>query len=99
MRALTAGDGAEDNERLFAVGNVVGERDGGFCERVIFFTGEVAEVGTPLERHVIADGSAQHWIASLERVEDGLRRYRSVDLKRNFGADFRQIPEVIEDLL
>jgi hypothetical protein len=91
----TAGDGAEDDERLFAVGNLVGEGSVGLCERVVLFASKVAEVGAALERHVVANRPAKHGVASFEGVEDGLRCYGTVDFKLNLGSYACQCSKVI----
>jgi hypothetical protein len=37
----------------------------------VFFAGEEADQGAALVGNVIADRAAEHWIAGLERVENG----------------------------
>ena len=46
-------------------------------------------------RDVIADSTAQHGIAGLERVEDGALCYRTRDFEFDLVADLRQQPQML----
>ena len=47
-------------------------------------------VNTPLARGVIADGSAQHGVTRLERIEDRIDGDRTLHLERHLALDLRQ---------
>jgi len=60
----------------------------------IFLACEEPYEWTALLRDLIADGSAQHRIASLERVEDRTLRDRALNLERHFAGHIRQGPQM-----
>ena len=82
--------GAEDNERFGAGGDGVGEGSVGRVVGKVLCTGEEANEGAAFLRDVIADGSAQHWIARLEGVEDGTLCNRRRDLELDLAFDLCQ---------
>ena len=69
----------------------------------VFFAGEEAQEGTTLLRVVVADGSAQHGIAGLERIQHrshsnarcvAASGFQIGDFERYLAADVRQGSEV-----
>src|SRR5438270_6910632 len=84
---LAAGDGADHEKGLFALGDALRQRMIGRFERPIFDAGKKEQEGPALERIVIADGAAQHGIAILERVQNGALRDRAPYLDADLGAD------------
>src|SRR5260370_28602663 len=58
--------------------------------RQILLAGEEPHVRPALLRDVVADGTAQHRIAGLERVEYRALRDRTLDLDLHLGAGVRQ---------
>jgi hypothetical protein len=61
----------------------------------ILLAGEEAQHRPTLLRDVVADGSAQHRVAGLERVEDRALRDGARDFERHLGADLRQRSQMI----
>ena len=70
MLVLAAGNGPDDDKRLLSGCDRVGQWGVRRLMGQIFLAGEESQEGTALLRDVVADGSAQHGIAGLERVED-----------------------------
>ena len=60
----------------------------------VFFAGEESEEGAALLRVVVADGSAQHGIAGLERIQHRTLRDRALYFERHLAADVRQGSEM-----
>ena len=56
----------------------------------IFLAGKEPQERSALLGVVLADRSAQHGIARLERVEDRALRDRTLDLEFQLGANVRQ---------
>src|ERR1700733_226746 len=92
--ALSASDGSDNHERLFAGGNRVWHRGIGRFVRQIFLAGEKSQEWAALLRYVIADRTAQHGIARLERVKNRALRYLARHLDRDFVSDTGQVPEM-----
>ena len=91
---LPARNRPNDNKRLLPGRDGIGERGVGRLVGEVFFAGEEAQERAALLRVVVADGSAQHGIARLERVEHGTQRDRSLDFERHLAADVRQVAEM-----
>src|SRR5262249_11427938 len=92
---LPSGNRTNDDKWLFPGCDWLGQR----CVRrfvgKVLLTGEESQKRTPLKSAMISYGAAQHGITVLERVEDRTLGDRSLDLEYDFGADVRQIPEMI----
>ena len=85
---------ADDEEWFCSRGDLDGQRCVRQFVRPIFFAGEESQEWTPLKRDVIANRSAEHRVASLERVEDRPLRDRSDDLERNLIVHARERAEM-----
>src|SRR5207245_4042085 len=72
LGCLAAGDGADDEKGFAPLDHGLRQRMIGRFERPIFAAGKETQEGPALLGIVVADGAAQHGIAGLERVEDGL---------------------------
>src|SRR5579862_1147392 len=95
---LSAGDGADDQERLAAAGDVVRQpRVGGF-ERPVRAACEKSHEWPPLAGDMIAHRSREHRIARLERVENVAWRDVAVDVKRHFVFHARQRAQMLRQL-
>src|SRR5437660_1799313 len=92
--ALTASDGADNQERFFAGCDSFGERSIGRIVGKILFAGKETQEGTTLQSVVIANGSAQHGIASFERVQHRALRDRGSDFERHFAVDVSKVAEM-----
>ena len=92
---LSAGNGSDNQERFFPRGNRFGQRRVGRFVGPVLLAGEEAQERAPLLRPMIADGAAQHGIASLQCVEDGALRDWAVDFERYFAADVSQGSQVL----
>ena len=60
----------------------------------IFFAGKKAQKGTALKAIVITDGSPQHGIPHLERIQHGTLCDWAFDFKYYFGFRMRQRAEM-----
>ena len=60
----------------------------------VLFAGEEAQEGAALLRVVVADGSAQHGIAGLKRIQHRTLRDRALDFERPLAVDVRQGSEM-----
>jgi hypothetical protein len=60
----------------------------------ILLAGEKPHEGPAALRNVVPDGAAQHWIASLQRVQDGALRDRTFDLELHLSVDACQRPQM-----
>jgi hypothetical protein len=60
----------------------------------IFFAGEKPHERPALLRHMVTDGSAQHRIARLKRVEDRALRDWTLKLKLHLTVATRQRPQM-----
>src|SRR5579862_4503786 len=87
---LTAGKRSYDEEGLRSRGNSIGERGIWRLMRQVLLTGEETQKWTALLRDAIADRAAQHWIASLERVEHRALGDPTLDVDLYFTVDLRQ---------
>ena len=87
---LTSRDSADDQERLRARRDRVGQRG------VRKFVGQILRAGkepderSALLRDVVADRPAQHRIAGLERIEDRALRRRPFDVELHLPVDLRE---------
>jgi len=97
QKALTSGDGSDDEEG-FGTG-----RDGVRQWRVrrlvreVFFAREESQERPTLSRSVVADGPAQHGIAGFKGVEHGALRDRGLDLDLHLAADMRQSSQMLRE--
>ena len=89
-RRLAAGDGADDEKRLRPARYRFGQGMVGRFEGPILAAGKKSQEGPALQGDVVADGAAQHGVASLERVQNGALGDLAVDLDAHLGADVRQ---------
>ncbi len=62
--------------------------------RQIFLASEKSQKRPALLRSVVADGSAQHRVAGLQRIEDRPLRGLSLDFEFHVAADMRQGSQV-----
>lgn len=60
----------------------------------VFFASEEAQKRAVLQCDVVADGPAQHGIASLERIQHRPLRDRTFDLEGYLTADVGQVSEM-----
>ena len=91
---LAAGDGADDQKWLCAERHGLWQRVVRRFVRPIFAARKKAQKGPSLQRVVVADRAPQHGIASLECVQDGALRDRTLNLNAHFHADVRQSPQM-----
>ena len=84
----------DDQKRLRARRDRVGQRRVRRLVRQILLAGEEPHERPALLRDVIADRAAQHRIAGLERVEDRALRDRALDVELHLAADVRQRPQM-----
>src|SRR6476659_4987334 len=80
-KTLAASDRPHDQKRLCARRNRVGQQRIWRLMGQIFFAGEKPHERPALLRHMVTDGSAQHRIARLKRVEDRALRDWTLKLK------------------
>jgi hypothetical protein len=95
--SLAASNGSYDNKRLLPRRDRVGQWSIRRLMGQILLAGEEPQEWPALLRNLIADRSAQHGIAGLERVEDRPQRDRAVELKLHLAADVRQRSEMLRD--
>src|SRR5579862_171306 len=95
---LAAGNGADDEEWLLAVGDRVGKRLVGWIEREIFFAREEAEEWPALESVVVANGSGEHRIAGLDGVEHCADCHGRGDVEGDLIANLREVAQVVGEL-
>ncbi len=93
--SLPARDRPNDKERLFSGDHGLREWRVRRVKRQVFLAGEEAQEGAPLLCHVVTDGAAQHWIASLEGIEDGPHCDLALDVKLDFRTDLRQCSQML----
>src|SRR5436309_1496012 len=90
-----SGNRTNDDKWLFSGCDRLGQR----CVRrlvgKVLLTGEEAQKRTALKSAMISYGAAEHGITGLQRIEDRTLGDRSLDLEYEFGADVRQISEMI----
>src|SRR5208282_5366326 len=87
---LPASNGADDEERLLPGDDRFRQRRVGRLQGKVFLAGKKTQERPALERHVIPNGSAQHGIAGLERVQHRAHRHRSRYLQRHVTLNVRQ---------
>ena len=90
FEGLAAGDGADDEKGLRPARYSFGQGVVGRFEGPILAAGKKSQKGPALKSDMVADGSAEHGVAGLERVEDGARRNLAVNLDAHLGAGVRQ---------
>lgn len=90
ISGLTAGNRAQYDKRLLPRHDRFGQDSIWRFVRKVLFACEEAEERTALQRDVVANGSAQHGILGLERVEDRALRHGCPHLKRQFCTDMGQ---------
>jgi hypothetical protein len=76
---LAARDGRDYPEWLFPRGYSLWQRRVRRIVRQIILASEVTKHGAALVRSMVADGAAEHGIASFKRVEDGALRHWASD--------------------
>src|SRR5262249_60153016 len=91
---LAPGHGPDDQERLDAGGDRLGERIVRRVLRQVLFAGEESHEGPALLRNLVADRPAEHRIARLERVEDRARRDGPCDLELQLAVGPGQRPQM-----
>src|SRR5437773_3397892 len=92
--SLAAGHGPDDQERLGARRDGVGQRGVRRLVGEILLAGEEPHERPALLRDVVADRPAQHRIAGLERVEDRARRGDTLDVELHLTVDVRERPQM-----
>ena len=93
----TSGNGPDDDKRLRSGRDRVGQWSIGRFVGQILLAGEEAQERPALPRDLVADRTAQHGITALERVEDRVLRYLTLDLKLQFVADLRQRSQMLRE--
>lgn len=63
--------------------------------RKILLAAEVTQERATLFCHVVADCTAQHWVARFNRINDGTRRNRDFNFERNLWPDARECLQMI----
>ncbi len=92
---LSASHGAHDQQRLRPIGDRVRQRLIHWFMGEILLTCKEPDEGAPFVGRMITDGSTQHGIANLERVEHRLLGYGASDIQRHFTIDASQSPQVL----
>jgi hypothetical protein len=82
---LAAGDGAQDDERVGALGDGGGEGGVRGIVGVVLGAGEEADEGSALMGHVVADRAAEDRVAGLQRVQDRAGRRGTRDVELDFA--------------
>ena len=95
---LAAGNCADHKEGLLTGGHGVGQGGIRRLEREVLLASEEAQEGTTLQGNVIANRPAQHGVSSLEGIENGSLRRRSIDLELDFVAHVGQGAKVLRKL-
>jgi hypothetical protein len=93
-----AGNRPNHQEGLLTGGHGVGQESIRRLERKILLAGEEAQEWTAGERNVVANRPAQHGVSSLEGIENGSLRGRSIDLELDFVAHVGQCAQVLREL-
>src|SRR5581483_6002732 len=57
--------------------------------------GKKAQEGTPLQGHVVADGTGQHGVTGFQRVQNGALGHRARHLKLDFVTHLGQGAQVL----
>ena len=91
---LAAGDGADDEEGLFAGGDFGGKRRVPGFVREVFSAGEEAEERAALLRIMVADGPAQHGIAGFEFIQDRTQGGWNGKFESNLAVHVSQCAEM-----
>ena len=94
---LSAGDSADDQERLFALHDCFGKGCIRRLVRQIFLAGKEAQERPALLRIMIADSAAQHGILRLESVEDRAQRHWALDFELYLAANLGQRAQVLRE--
>ena len=92
---LPSSDRANDQKRLLSRGDRLWQRGIGWIMGEVLFAGEEPQEGPPLVCDVVADHPAESGIASLQRVQDGPLRRRTVDFERDLTVDLYQSSQMI----
>jgi hypothetical protein len=87
LNRLSAGDRADDQERLFARDDGFGQGCIGRFVGQILLTGEEAQESATLLGCVIADRALQHGIRCFDSVEHRALRDRTLDLNLDLVSD------------
>ena len=91
---LASGDRPHDHKRLGAAGDCVGQRGIRRLVGQIFLAGEEAHERPALLGRMVADRSAQHWVASLKRVDHRALRDRAFNLELGLALELGQHPQM-----
>jgi hypothetical protein len=94
---LASGDCAHDEERLGTGCNRLRQRRVYRIVRNVFAANKEAHQWPAFLRVMIPDGPAQHWIASLERVENFSLRNLTIELEFHFTANVRQRAQMMRE--
>src|SRR4051812_34937393 len=92
------GNRSEDDDRLVASPDGVGQRRVQRLEREVVFAGEEPQQRPALAGPVIADGAFQHGVARFDRVDDAAHRHHAGHFQSELAADAGQLPEVERNL-
>jgi hypothetical protein len=91
---LTAGNRPDDHQRLGPIGNCIRQRRIWQTMRDILTAGKETDQRPPLLRDVVPHGSAQHWVASFESVENRPLRRAAVYFEFNFAVNARECAQM-----
>lgn len=91
---LSAGDGGNHNEGLFAGGDCLGQGRIRPFMRQVFLAGKKSQERTALERHVITYRPAQHGISAFQRIQHRALRYGRGDFKLHLTGSVCQVAKV-----
>lgn len=92
---LASGNGPYDQKRFRPRRDRVRQRRVWRRMRQIFLAGEETQERPALPGNLIANGPAQHRIASLERVQQRAQRGRTFDIERHFARGVRQCSQML----
>ena len=95
MQLLSAGSSSYNEKWLFPRCDFLWHWGVRRIEGMVFCAREEAQEWSALKRHMVANRSAQHWVACLERVEDRSLCNGTADMKLNFAVDMRERSQMI----
>ncbi len=94
LPALAPGDGANDQKRFRARGDLFRQRGVRRFMGQVLSAGEKSHERSPLLRDLIADGPAEHRIPGFEGIENRALRDRTLDLEPYLTLDPREFFEL-----
>src|SRR5262245_16637413 len=90
----STGDRADDEQRLVAGGNGIWKRSIRLLVRKVLLAAVNPQVRPPALRGTVANGSREHRVPSLERIEDRLLRHRRLNVKLNLAGEVSEDAEM-----